>query len=150
MKIQKASCVVNLLLEDDPDFDAEEYMSTPMTEGIDRRIRIAYTQFTPESLENGESSDNGWLNEEGVVMDPDAWDIEDGISAVDKTVNFLKGNNVSQASSSHFHTGVWYTSECQCIDYRTGTDEEKSFFLDNYSEDEEKEIFKQITQRRAP
>lgn len=75
------------------------------------RILVSFTTYTPESIEEGDSADSGWVDEDGVDMTPDEYDRSSGITAVDKAVKLLKYDGAGQPSSSHFHRGVWYSTE---------------------------------------
>jgi len=108
------------------------------------RITTSFSQTTPESAAQGDHSDNGWIDEDGVEMVPDAFDYEEGLSAVDLAVKFLLDKGASEASSSQFYSGVWYSAPWQTIDYRTGTDEERSFHLHEFSEAEERAIWDKL------
>lgn len=128
------------------DIDPRDYLqSVPLP---DRRIRISYARTTPESSANGDTSETGWIDEDGVSMNPDDWDIEDGVRAVDKAVDFLRREGATQPSSSHFHPGVWYSTGYTVVDYTTNEDEERCFHLSGFDPKEEQEIFNEMRQRR--
>jgi len=112
------------------------------------RITITYARTTPESVEDGDFSESGWEDEEGVDMEPDEWDREDGLTAVDKAVKFLKNEGAGEASSSAFGTGVWYSTEWSTLDYSTGEAEERNFHLEDFSPEQEKEIWDKMHERR--
>lgn len=116
------------------------------------RITISFSQTTPESAAEGDHSDSGWIDEEGVEMIPDNFDYEEGLSAVDLAVKFLDKEGAWHASSSHFYPGVWYSTEYSTIDYRTGTDEERCFHLKDFSDEEQREIWNKLHKlwRREP
>jgi len=129
---------------EDPDDPIAFIRSLPQPQP---RIAISYSQTTPESAAQGDSSANGWVNEEGVEMTPDAFDYEEGISTVDLAVKFLDREGASQASSSAFYPGVWYSTDYSTIDYRTGTDEERCFHLKDFSDEEQRQIWNKLHQR---
>lgn len=116
-------------------------------------IRTSFTRVTWG--DSGDSDDyeeeHGWIDEEGVEFEPDEADLEDGMSEsesiVAQAIKFLEDEGAAHASSSHFHPGVWYTTEGE-EDFRTGANEERSFHLDGFSTEEQAEIFKAITRRR--
>ena len=108
------------------------------------RICTSFSQTTPESSADGESSDHGWIDEEGVEMTPDDIDAEDGLTTVDLAVKFLSNEGAIHASSSHFHPGVWYSTDYHTIDYGTGTDEERCFHLKDFAEAEEQAIWDKL------
>lgn len=122
----------------------EEQMALP---GIDpggvRKIRTSYEVVTYESAEEGDAEERGWEDEEGVVMEPDEFDQEEGITAVDKAVEFLSGKGVIEASSYPWAPGDWFISEDE-VDYKTGDRTQYHFFLDNFTPEEEREIARQV------
>ena len=107
----------------------------------DKRIATTYQIVTPESAEAGDFSDQGWEDEEGVSMIPDQYDAEDGITAVDKAVKFLKDKGGNEPSSSQFNVGVWYSTPDPDRDYHTGEETYYSFHLKGFTSEEEKVIF---------
>jgi hypothetical protein len=135
----KATRLVAVLLEDDPDVvDPVRYLKD--LTGPDKRIRITFSRTTPESAVEGDFSSSGWIDEEGVEMTPDLYDVEDGITAVDKAVKFLRDEGAITASSSHFSPGDWFSTDWRTVDYRTGEDEERSFHLVGFTPEEQIEI----------
>lgn len=66
---------------------------------------------------------------------------------VDDAVRMLKYDGVTEASSSHFHKGIWYMTEPQ-QDPHTGTYPYQSFHLKGFSEDEQREIYRRVLERR--
>lgn len=112
------------------------------------RIAITYEIITHESAEQGDAEERGWIDETGVSMKPDKYDTQDGVTAVQKAVRFLQEEGVSEASSSSFHPGVWYTNYEYDEDYSTGDRETRSYHLKNFSEAEERAIFNAVARRR--
>ena len=108
----------------------------------DRRIRITYTITEEESAAEGDYEETGWENEAGVLVEPDEYDIEEGRTAVDNAVRFLKNSNVSEPSSSQFHPGVWYTAYDEPMEI--GGLRDRSFHLSGFTEEEELEIFNRM------
>ncbi len=114
-----------------------------------RLIRTSFSRTTPESAEDGDFSETGWHDEAGQPMDPDAWD-DEGTTAVDKAVAFLKREGGTEASASCWHPHLWYSwSDASTIDYRTGEDETRGYHLDGFTAEEEREIFDRMRQRVA-
>lgn len=113
-----------------------------------RSIRVTYSRITPESAEDGDFSETGWIDEEGSSMEPDKYDRREGLSAVDKAVKFLKYDGATEASSSYFHPGVWYSTGFDVSDYRSGESEERSYHLDGFTAAEQKEIWERLRARR--
>jgi hypothetical protein len=116
-------------------------------------IRTSFSRVTWG--DSGDSDDyeeeHGWIDEEGVEFEPDESDVEDGMSEsesiVAQAIKFLEDEGAAHASSSHFHPGIWYSTESE-EDFQTGANEERSFHLDGFSKEEQAEIFKAITRRR--
>lgn len=110
-------------------------------------IKVSYSIVTPESAEDGDYAESGWEDEEGMDMTPDQYDVEEGLTAVDKAVSNLRAAGAVEPSSSQFHKGVWY-SDGGSDDYRTGERTERNYHLRNFTEEQERAIFDQITKRR--
>jgi len=110
-------------------------------------IRESFTLYTPESVEAGDAAEHGWVDKEGVDMTPDEYDVEEGVTAVDKAVKHLRSEGASEPSSSSFHPGIGYAS-MHDADMRTGEQEEHHFHLHGFSPEEEHSIFQQMTARR--
>lgn len=104
-------------------------------------IKTTFTLYTPESIDNGDYEECGWIDEEGYEIDPD----EDQTVA-EAAIEFLKDKYVEHASSSHYYPGLWYTTP-KANDgtrdfYEKGHVEDHSFHLDGFTEDQEREIAK--------
>ena len=111
------------------------------------KITTTYQVITPESVEHGDYEETGWINEEGVDMTPDEYDIEEGLTAVDKAVEFLKYEGANEASSYPFCCGTWYTQSepiCDRAYFEEGREETHSFHLEGFSEAEEKAIYERV------
>jgi hypothetical protein len=128
----------------DPDDPAEFVASMPDLPGP--RITISYYKVSPESAANGDYEETGWIDEEGVSMEPDEFDYSEGITAADKAIKFLKKECATRQSSSHFHVGVWY-SDGVSQDYRTGVETELAYHLHGFTEEQEKQIWNAIVKR---
>lgn len=114
--------------------------------GSSPRVAITYAIITPESAEDGDFAEHGWEDEEGVDLAPDEFDIENGITLVDKTVDFLRSEGAFETSSSHFSTGAWYSA--QSDDYRTGNNTERGFHLIGYTPQDEHDVWKKFHKPR--
>lgn len=110
----------------------------------DPRITITFSRTTPESSAEGDFSESGWIDEEGVSMWPDHIDQEEGLSVVDLAVKFLQKEGAVHPSSSDFHPGVWWSTEWSTVDYSTGEDEERNYHLHEFTPEEEREIWIQL------
>lgn len=156
--MNRALKIVDMLLEDEeqmdlpmrvppnePEFSPEEIVAG----AVDARILTTYNVVTPESAEQGDYAESGWYDEEGDSVVPDQYDVEEGLTVVDKAVEWLRKHNVAEASSSHFHQGVWYTS-CPDVDYGTGAETTYNYHLQGFTPEQEEEIFKRIHARDCP
>lgn len=117
-------------------------------EATNKHIKISYQVVDEEGAEHGDFKETGWEDEEGVSMEPDEFDKEEGKTAVDNAVEFLLDKGATESSSSH-HTGggtVWYTSESE-PNYETGEHTSYSYHLYGFSDEEEKEIFDRISKQ---
>lgn len=126
--------------------DMRKLMEMAIPQASNPRIAISYEIITPESAENGDAEERGWIDEEGVDMAPDEYDTDDGLTAVDKAVVFLNDEGATEASSSHFHDGTWYNAygEAGLHNLRTGATENRGYHLYGFKPEEEEAIFKQI------
>jgi len=131
--------------EGDDDFDARDWLLNP-PEKPGKRIRISYSLYTEDSIEAGDAADHGWEDEEGVEMDPDEWDIEDGITAAQKATKFLNEKGAIHPSSSQFHPGIWYNSSSN--DWNNDNELiEYSYHLSGFTPEEEQEIFNEVAMK---
>jgi hypothetical protein len=102
-----------------------------------RLITITYEIVTPESAKQGDVEERGWIDDEGVAMASPA-----------EAIKFLRDKGATQASSTAFHPGVWY-SDCGDTDYKTGADETRSYHLKGFTERAQRIIFDAINGGRA-
>lgn len=114
--------------------------------GKDKGFLVTFSSITPESAEDGDTSDAGYSDYDS--CEPDEYDIRDEITSVDKSIEYLRDKGATQASSSHFHVGVWYSTEYQTEDCGTGEETEYSYHPKNFTPDEEAAIFKGVTGKR--
>lgn len=77
-------------------------------------IRETYEIITPESAEEGDADERGWIDEEGTEH------------TFREAYEACKG---AEASSSMFHTGLWYT-HYGSQDMHTGGYENRSLHLE--------------------
>jgi len=107
----------------------------------DKYITTSYRKITPDDDFNEIIKDeNGWFDEDGESMLPDEYDIEDDITVIDNAYNFLKKNYATEASSTHFNKGVWYSANSE-TDFITSQETTYSFHLNGFTEQEEETIF---------
>lgn len=112
------------------------------------RIVTTFCKTTPESVEQGDYSESGYEDEEGVIMEPDEIEKEDGITVADKAVDWLRDKGATEASSSDFHVGLWYSTDWHDTDYRTGEQTEYSYHLKGFTEQEEREVYDLMRRQR--
>jgi len=93
------------------------------------KVKESYEIVTQESAREGDFAETGWINEEGVDFD----DIEE-------VIEHLRMEGIIEASSSCFHTGVWYNTEAQ-QDMHDGSWESRNFFIEGATEDEQEAIY---------
>lgn len=117
-----------------------------------KQIFTSFSTVTPESAEQGDTAESGWYDsgfrfnamdkpEEGHSCEPDKWDIEDGLNAVDLAVKYLKDKCAWHPSASRFHKNIWYSAESCTEDYSSDESIEYSYHLEGFSEEEQEEIF---------
>lgn len=119
-----------------------------LANGLPPRIRITYNRITPESAEQGDFIESGWEDEEGVSTAPDKFDEEEGLTAADLAVKYLRNEGAYETSSSAFHPGVWYSTGWRTIDYGTGEQVERNFHLAGFTEEQEREVWDKFHQRQ--
>ena len=75
-----------------------------------------------------------------------SYDIEEGITAVDKAVDFLKNKKyTTEPSSNVFNVGLSYTTPDPDRNYTTGEETYYSCHLNGFTPKEEEEIYKKMT-----
>lgn len=141
--MSRATAIVDKLLETD-EFNAREWFLTPPS-AAGRRIRISYSTYTEDSIANGDTADHGWEDEEGVEMDLDEWDIEDGTTVAQKASKFLNDKGAIHPSSSHFHPGIWYSDSNN--DWRGDELVEYHYHLSGFTPEEEEDIFNEVAMK---
>lgn len=114
----------------------------------DKFITTSYHVVTDESAEHGDFEETGWVNQEGESMMPDEFDIEEGITAVEKAIEFLKDMGGLEASCYPFEKGCWYTTTDPLETkefFEEGKRKFHSFHLNGFSEKEQREIYNEVT-----
>lgn len=76
-------------------------------------IDCTFSEVTPESAENGELSDSGFM-----------W--QDNECSFRDLIRLMRDHTNSSCHPATGGTHEWYTSEMGAIDYRTGTERETS------------------------
>lgn len=112
------------------------------------------TTFSKITLRDGDEGDydeeHGYEDEDGHEVEVDEFDREDGLDVADLAAKWLldKGANY-EASSSHFHPGIWYSSQPEG-DFATASETTYSFHLEGFTPEEEEKIFYKLFPRRNP
>lgn len=105
------------------------------------RVVVTYEVVTPESAEFGDVDDRGFVDEDGYEIDPD----EDETLG-EATAKYLR-HDVVEASSSHFHPGIWYIGEAS-PNYRTGAERTYSYHLKDFTEAEQRDVYNELKRMR--
>jgi hypothetical protein len=119
-----------------------------------RKISESYEIITHESAAEGVAAENGWIDEEGTAISPDTYDLDETegdetLAAVRLAVKHITQHGGVEASSSRWHSGLWYSYYDETGDYATGDRENRSFHLSGFSELEERHIFDALTKKAA-
>jgi len=100
-----------------------------------REIFVAFEIVTPESAEAGDFEETG---EEGTdEIEPDYDE-----TFADAAIKYLKSHGAYPSG------GDWFESGFEVTDYRTGEEENHSYHLKGFTEDEEAEIWREMEKRR--
>jgi len=99
-----------------------------------KRIVVTYEIYSYEDLEAGEAGERGFLDEEGISMVPDSYDREDGLTAVDKAVAFIKEAGAWEGSESGRGAASRWWTDYGAAEPRTGDRENRSYHLKRFSE----------------
>lgn len=111
-----------------------------------RRIVSYYEIYTPGDVAFGDASERGELDD--VTLELDDYDREEGFGWADKAAEYLLDEGISEASSSWFHPGIWYTYYGDA-DYRTGDQENRSYHLKGFTEEEQRDVYNELKRRKA-
>ena len=102
---------------------------------VEPLIRETFAKITDESAENGDYSETGWINKEGVTFfrkDPDY---------LIEALQHLLNNGALEKSNSSFSIGTWYTNSDWNTDIHTNEREKRSYHLVGFTEEEQKLIY---------
>lgn len=83
-------------------------------------FKITYEIITPESAAEGDVEEQGWLDEEGYDIELDDYDIEEELTIIDKAVEYLRDEGVTEFS------GSWWTAYGS-MDMYSGETENRSY-----------------------
>ena len=110
-------------------------------------ITITYEVWDEEAVEAGDTDDRGFIDEEGEDMAPDKWDREEGLTVIDKTVEYLLAHGAYEPSEwgpPGTAAPRWWTNYEHSLDFRTGERENRSYHLQGFSHAERQEIFRRM------
>jgi len=113
---------------------------------VEPGFRISYEVITEDSLADGDVADRGWVSEEVIPVDDRTdEDIEDGVTLVDKAIEFLRDKGVVEASvaeaGKYMNTTDWFTAYGDW-DYETDTQENTSYHPIGFTAQELRDIAK--------
>jgi len=111
-----------------------------------RHIQVYYQTITPESAKDGDYADGG--EEDIIDCEPDKYDIDEGITAVELAVEALRKGGATEPSSSQFHKKIWYSTPDAEENYRTGEMTYYTYHLHNFHESEELAVFMLMTGKK--
>ena len=120
-------------------------VAVPPPKAPRRAIAVSYEIVTSESAELGGAEERGWIDEEGVSMEPDEDDVEEGLTAVDLAVAYLLKHGVTETSSEPpggldtWGIASGYRHHCD-----TGAEENWHFFLRGFSDEEARAVWTRI------
>ncbi|MGB4196910.1 MAG: hypothetical protein WBJ51_06400 [Methanoculleus sp.] len=116
-----------------------------------RGFRVTYEIISHESAEQGDVEERGFLEEDGIDISLDEFDIEEGISIVDKAVEFLRDNTgsdgIEPSSTGKMGEEDWWTSYKHNEDFRTGTVENRSYHPYGFTVEEINQINNRLKER---
>jgi hypothetical protein len=121
--------------------------TTPRT---DPRILVTYEIVTPESAEQGDAEERGWIDQDGQTMAPDAEEASEGHTPVTLAYDSLYRCGASQPSCTGSGLGAWYTCDEHSTDYRTGAAESRSYHLEGFTPEQEQAIWELVQAWQRP
>lgn len=111
-----------------------------------RAVVFTYDIVTPESAEQGDVEEHGFLDTAGnqIPLDyenlqrPADEDIQHPVSGAEEAAKMILDDlGFVEASSSSWHKGLWYSQADGDTDFRTGDETRKAAHLYGFSEREE-------------
>ena len=134
-------------------------------------IVCTYDIVTEESAQNGDTAEHGFesclghrhpiqdtdgYHKENVGLKPedigyevtlDEYDFEEGMTIVDKAVDYLEGNSAFYPSNAPtWSNGTWYNA-LSTMSYDNGESTGYAYHLHGFTQEEEQEIYTRITKR---
>lgn len=109
-----------------------------------RRIKVAFSQYDNESVDRGDHSAEGWIDEQGENMEP----TPGATDAVDNAVFFLILNGALDMNGAFEPGNYYYTDYIPEYDGK-GTCTQKQYFPEGFTKLEEKTIYERISARKS-
>lgn len=112
------------------------------------RIAATFERVTPGPGDSEDDYETGWEDEEGVEVTPEIDEDEDALDYVAPAVRFLRREGASEPSSTNWQpppVAIWYSQVDANQNFRTGVTTRLSFHLRNFTPDEERAIFEQMS-----
>ena len=114
-----------------------------------RRISVTYDTVTPESAEEGDAADRGWVDFAGKPMEGDDADDPEA-SAVENAVAFLRYEGATEPSEDGAGDVCprWWTAMEKSVNYKTGEETSHSYhFHGPWTDDERREVYRAMRNR---
>lgn len=109
-----------------------------------KKIMVTYSIVTPESAEQGDTADNGYIDvptgkylSMNTQRDKAMKARGQSVRTVEAAAEFILGHGVPEPSSSAYHRDVWYS----VIDDNPDESEERSFHPEGFSLSEERRLY---------
>ena len=96
-------------------------------------IKTTFNRVNEESVKQGDFSETGWINRDGVTFE-----------SLDDAIDYLKSDGAVHASSYPFSEGTWYSTDFSPFYDSEGTQEQVSFHLSGFTPDQEKTIYQSL------
>src|SRR5690606_21898217 len=109
-----------------------------------RRLKIAFERCTPEAIEEGGAAERGWIGEEGISMDPDEFDLEEGPAAVVWAAQCPHAAGAEPSASHGWHQGLWYTDRDAEQDPHTGEYTLQSYHPAGFTDEEQAQLVERV------
>jgi len=119
---------------------------------------FTYQIVTPESAENGDFDDHGFvvdghefsLNNEKIADDilnenPDDYHTQWKLGTLEEVIRIARNYGISEPSDSTIQCGTWFYSVDPDINYRTGEDTTYSFHVDGVTRSTLRRIHRLLT-----
>jgi len=105
-----------------------------------RRLKVAFSQYNNESIDRGDHSADGWIDEQGVRM-------EGADNAVDLAAWYLIQNGALDMNGAFEPGNYYYTDYLPEYDGE-GTCTQKQYFLEGFTKLEEKAIYELVNAQK--